>query len=190
MATANPFSITTPTQQQTPSANPWAGGPGSQSSLIDPNAIPQISAPQMGESPELTAMLAGKGFSPGILAMMKATAVQGAAGAGMQEMGQMKRQLGQNGLAFNSPAAAAYEGDVARRTGQAETAGLNDVATKDAQLSEDQKKYGLGLQTDIGQSNFNRAQQAAMYNASNIFGGLQNNQGVRLTTQQSVANQQ
>ena len=187
MANTNPWDVTSPTQQQKPPDNPWAGG--DQSTLISGSAVPQTTAQQYGESPELQDMLKGSGFSPNILANMKATAMEGPAAAGAQEMAGLKRSLAASGLGYN-PASAGYEENVAKRTGQAQVGALRDVDTANGQLSEQQKQLGLQQQTGIGLSNMQAANAAALDNANRMFQVLLQNQGIRYGTQQAVAGMQ
>src|ERR1043165_3196501 len=142
MATDSTWDVTSKQPSFSAPSNIWAGGDSSQSPLMDPSKVPQFSAAQYGESPELKDMLQGKGFSPNILANMKATAMQAPAAAGAQEMAGLKRSLAANGLGYN-PAGAGYEENVAKRTGEMQTGALRDVDTANAQLGEQQKQFGL-----------------------------------------------
>lgn len=177
MAT-NPWDVTQQTQTFK-ADNPWDQP---QSSLINPGAVPQGTAAQFGTSPELQEMLSGKGFSGKTMANMRATAMEAPANAGLQEMAQVKRQLGAAGFGANNPIAAGYKANVARETGRAQTAALRDVDTQDAQLQEQQKQFGIGEQTQIGANNMQAANAMALNNANRMFQALQSNQMARYGT--------
>jgi hypothetical protein len=187
MAENNPWDVTAKQPNVSMPSNIWAGGDNSQSAITDPSKIPTFNAAQYGESPELQDMLQGKGFSDQTLANMRATSMQAPAAAGAQEMANVKRALAANGLGSN-PAGAGYQENVAKRTGEAQTAALHGVDMANAQLQEQQKQLGLQQQTDIGKSNMAAANAAAMTQWQQILNASLQNQAVRFGTQQAVSN--
>jgi hypothetical protein len=156
--------------------------PQASASLIDQSQIQTPGAQQFGESAELKKLLAGQGYTPESLAMMRATATQQPAQAGLQQMSQMKRALGDAGL--SGGAAAALQSEVARQTGQAQGQALRDVDLENANRSIENVRFGVGQQTNIGLSNMQMANQMAMANANRLFEGLQSNQQAQNSTNQ------
>jgi len=136
--------------------------------------VPQPNAQQMGISPELQRMLQGEGFSPAILAQMKAGVTDSTARAGAQNLSQTKRALGEAGMA-GSPAAAAVTGDVSRQVGQAQTEGNRQIDIQNAQEGLTNFRTGVGAQTTIGLSNLEQANQMALANANRLFAAMQQN---------------
>lgn len=159
-------------------------GPAPQAtpSLIDPTSIPQPVAAQMPISPEIKAMAGGQGYAPDVVAKMKANAYEGAASAGLQEMAQAKRALGSAGI--QGGAAAAVEGDVARRTGQTQMSALGQIDVNNAQVGNENAKFGIGQQTQIGENNMQAANTMALANANALYAGLRANQDSMNTTNQ------
>lgn len=138
----------------------------------DLSTIPQPTAQQFGTSSELQRMLSGQGYDPKTLAEMHAGATQNPANAGLQEMSQMKRLLGQSGLA-NTAAAASYMGNVARQTGQAQVAANRDVDLANANAGLENFRTGVQEQTQIGLSNMQAANTMALDNANRMFQAMQ-----------------
>lgn len=147
--------------------------PQGQAALMNPNGIPHPAAQQMQISPELQRLIGGEGYNPQILAQMRASAMEAPAQAGVQQMGQMKRALGENGV--SGGAAAALRGEVARQTGQAQSQGLRDVDLQNANTSMENTRFGVGQQSAIGMSNMQQANQMAMQNANLMFQALSQN---------------
>jgi hypothetical protein len=150
--------------------------PQAQTALLDKSAVPQAAAQQFGTSGELSRLLGGEGFSPEILAKMRANAMEDTAGAGAQHMSQMKRALGQSGLGMESGASAALHGEVARQTGQNQGRALRDIDISNAQTGVENMRFGVGQQSQIGMSNMQQANQMAMNNANMMFEALRANQ--------------
>lgn len=148
--------------------------PQMQASLLDTGSIPNVSAREMGQSDELKRLLAGEGYNPKILAQMRATATEQPAQAGLQQMAQMKRQLGEAGI--SGGAAAALRGEIARQTGQAQGQAMRDVDTENARVGVENTRFGVGQQTNIGLSNMQAANQMALANANMMFQALSQNQ--------------
>lgn len=150
--------------------------PQAQAAQIALGLVPQPNAEQYGTSPELQRMLAGQGYSDDILAKMHAGATENPANAGLQELAAARRALSMSGLS-DSPAGAAVQADVARRTGQAQTAANRDVDVQNAQAGLENFRTGVGMQTQIGLSNMQAANQMALNNANRLFSAIsQNNQ--------------
>lgn len=147
--------------------------PQGSASLIDQFQVPQGSAQQMGTSAELQRLLSGEGYTPEMLTRMRATATQQPAQAGLQQMSQMKRALGDAGI--QGGAAAALQGEVARQTGQAQGQALRDVDLTNANAGIENQRFGVGQQTQIGLSNMQQANQMAMANANMLFQALSQN---------------
>lgn len=156
--------------------------PQAQASLIDTSQIPQPVAQQMPVSDTIKQMESGQGYAPDILARMRANAVQDASNAGLQEMGQTKRVLGQAGV--RGGAAAGVIGDVARRTGQAQSRALGDIDINNAQVGNQNRQFGIGQETSIGMGNQQAANAMALASASQMFSGLQSNQTAQNNTNQ------
>lgn len=148
--------------------------PQAQTSLINKGDIQQPGAQQVQQSDQLMKMASGQGYDPAVLAKMKANATQTAATAGTQQMGQMKRLLGQSGVRGN--ANAAVQGDIVRQTGQAQGNALNNIDINDAGVGNENAKFGVGQQTQIAQGNMQEANSMALSNANRMFQGLQANQ--------------
>lgn len=153
--------------------------PTATAAQLNLTGVPSPTAQQTAISPELQRMLAGEGYSPDILAGMRARSIEDVSGAGRTEMGQARRALEQAGLA-ESPAAAAISGDVARRSGIAQNSALRDIDIANALQGIQNMQFGIGQQTQIGMSNMAAANQMALENANRLFAGMQ----------QSLANQQ
>lgn len=85
--------------------------------------LPQFNAAQIdtGALPQLP-----HGYDPSMLAMAMARSDENVAGAGQQQMSQLRRTLGQQGLT-NSPMAAAYQGQLAGQIGNQQVAGKRDI---------------------------------------------------------------
>ncbi len=154
--------------QQLPAA------PQVQPALIDPASIPQPQPTPMPIDPRITAMSSGQGYNPDILAKMRAGAIQDTANAGQQQLGLTKRILGQNGI--QGGAAAAAQGDIARQTGQAQNSALRNIDINNAQVGNENAKFGLSTETGIQTNNFNAANQLALANASSMLSTLKSNQ--------------
>lgn len=148
--------------------------PQAQASLLDTSKIPQVTAQQQSISPELQRMLKGEGYAPEILAKMRATAIEQPASAGLQQLSQMKRALGQAGI--QGGAAAAMQGAIARQTGQDQNKAMRDVDIQNAQTGVENSRFGVGQQTGIGQSNMQAANTMALQNAGMMFDALRQNQ--------------
>lgn len=156
--------------------------PQAQASLIDTAQMQPTPVQQMPVSDNIKALAGGEGYTPDILARMRANAVQDASNAGLQEMGQTKRMLGQAGV--RGGAAAAVQGDVARRTGQAQGNALGQIDINNAQVGNQNRQFGVGQETSIGQNNQQAANAMALADASRLFSGLQSNQAANNTTNQ------
>jgi hypothetical protein len=156
--------------------------PQAQPALIDPASIPQPTAQQMQVSPEIQAMASGQGYSPDVVAKMKANAVQDAASAGQQELSQTKRMLGANGI--QGGAAAGVVGDVARRTGETQRNATGQIDVNNAQVGNENAKFGIGQETTIGQNNMQATNAMALANASALYQSLRSNQDATNTTNQ------
>jgi hypothetical protein len=148
--------------------------PQASTSLIDQSKVPQPGAQQFGTSAELSRLLGGEGYSPEILAKMRANATEDTSSAGLQQMSQMKRALGQAGI--EGGAAAALQGEIARQTGQAQGRALSDIDINNAQVGVENTRFGVGQQSQIGMSNMQQANQMAMNNANMMFESLRSNQ--------------
>lgn len=142
--------------------------------MIDTTKIPQPVAAQLPVNDQIKAMSSGQGYAPDVLAKMHAGATQNAASAGLQELSQTKRTLGENGI--RGGAAAGVVGDVARRTGQAQGSANRDIDINNAQVGNENAKFGLGLQTNIEQSNFQAVNSMALAGANALFEGMKSNQ--------------
>lgn len=163
------------------------GIPQATASQIDPNAIQQPGTQQMGISDEIKAMAGGQGYSPDVIAKMKAAATQNAASAGTQQMGQAKRYLGQNGI--SGGANAAVLSDIARQTGQNQSTALGNIDIKNADVGNSNAQFGIGQETSIGENNMQAANAMALANANRMFSGLQANQSSNNQTSQFNAGQ-
>jgi len=141
------------------------------------NGAPQAATSQFATSPELQRMLSGEGFSPQTLALMNTQAKEAPAFAGRQQMGQMKRILGESGI--SGPASAAYMGDIARNTGYQQGANLQNVALQNAQEGSNNLKFGIGQQSTIGMTNMQQANMMALQNANMMFQALRDNQNAQ-----------
>lgn len=148
--------------------------PQAQAALMDTGSLPNVEAQTMAESAELKRLLSGEGFNPQVMAQMRATAMEAPAQAGLQQMSQMKRILGQSGI--SGGAEAALRGEVARQTGQNQGAAMRDVDINNAKASMENTRFGVGQQTQIGMSNMQAANQMALANANMMFQALQANQ--------------
>lgn len=148
--------------------------PTANTSLIDPSQIQNPNAQQYGTSSELQRLLQGQGFSPDILAKMRATATEQPAQAGLAQLGQMKRALGESGI--RGGAAAALQGDIARQTGQQQGQNMRDIDVGNAQMANQNFMSGVGMQTQIGMGNMQAANQMAMQAADRLFESLRSNQ--------------
>lgn len=166
--------------------------PQGQAAMIDPSQMQHPGAQQMGTSPELQHMLSGEGYSPANLARMRATATEAPAQAGLQQMSQMKRMLGESGI--SGGADVALRGEVARQTGQNQSQALNNVELQNANMGNANQQFGVGQQTGIGMGNMQQANQMALANANQMFQALtQNQQASNSMTQMNTglqANQQ
>lgn len=157
------------------------------SGLLNLGQTPSATAEKYQISPEVQAMLEGKGgFSPETLAGMNANAKESAANAGQQQMAQVKRQEAQNGVA-GSPAAAGYAGAVAKQTGQQQQQNLQQVQQQNAQAQLQQQNMAAQIEAQAGEGNMQSANQLALSNAQMLFESLLANQNTRLTTQRAVA---
>jgi hypothetical protein len=136
--------------------------------------VPQPTVNQMPTSDELVRMLSGQGYDPAIMAQMKASASEGVAGSGMTELSQAKRALEQAGI-FGSPAGAAVQADVARRSGEQEQSALRDIDIKSAQEGLTNFRQGVGYQTQIGLNNMQEANRMALENANRMFAAMSSN---------------
>lgn len=141
---------------------------------IDQSGVPQPGAQQFNPSPELGQLLSGQGLPPGVLQQMRARASDSVSNAGRQELSQTRRQLEMSGLG-GSPAGAAVAGDVARRSGMAETGALRDIDIANAELGNSNRLAGVGFQTQIGLSNMQQANAMALENANRMFSAMSQN---------------
>lgn len=176
-AIAATYGLSAPPAQGMPAPmhnTPIGAAPQTQASQIDLSKLPQPAPQQMAVSPEIRAMAGGQGYSPEVVTNMKTHAMQDASTAGIQEMGQMKRILGQNGI--SGGANAAVLGDVARRTGENQRSATGAIDVNNAQVGNDNAKFGIGQSTLIGQNNMQAANAMALSNANQMFQGLQSNQ--------------
>ncbi len=160
----------------------FGAAPQSQAAQIDLSKIPQPTAQQTAVSPEILAMKSGEGYSPDVLAKMKANAIDTASTAGVQQMGQMKRILGQSGV--RGGANAALQGDIARQSIQNQGTALNNIDINNAGVGNENKKFGIGQETQIGQGNMQAANAMALQNANTMFSGLQTNQAANQNNNQ------
>lgn len=158
---------------QTPQAN---------ASLIDQSRIPQPNAQQFGTSAELQRLLSGQGYTQEMLTRMRATATEQPAQAGLQQMSQMRRMLGEAGV--HGGAEVALRGEVARQTGQAQGQALRDVDLQNANTGMENQRFGVGQQTSIGLSNMQAANQIALQNSQMLFQALRDNQSAQNSTNQ------
>ncbi len=156
--------------------------PQAQASLLDLNSIPQPVAERQTVSPEVQAMQSGEGYTPDILARMKANAVDANSRSSIAQMGQMKRILGQSGV--RGGANAAVQGDIARQAYQNENTALGNIDINNAQVGNENRKFGVSAANQIGQSNMAAANSMALANANNMFSGLQQNQTAQNQTNQ------
>jgi hypothetical protein len=148
--------------------------PYAQTSLIDRGAVPQVEAQQYGTSAELQKLLSGQGYDPAILAKMKGNAIDQTSQAGLQQMSQMKRILGESGI--RGGAEAAVRGNVARDVGRQQGEALNSIDVGNANLANQNFTTGVNLQTQIGMGNMQQANMMALENANKIFEALRSNQ--------------
>jgi len=153
--------------------------PDFQAAQIALGNVPQSQATSMSISPELQRMMSGEGFSPQLMAGMRSRAIEDAARAGRSELSQAKIAMQQAGIG-GSPAGAGIAADVARRSGQAQTAALRDIDIESALQAIQNQQFGIGQQTQIGLSNMQIANQMALANANRLFDAMNTN----------VANQQ
>lgn len=149
--------------------------PTADTSLI--GQAPQAQGSQFGTSAELQSFLNGEGFSPAQLAAMQTQAREAPAMAGRQQMGQMRRILGEAGI--EGPAAAGYMGDVARNTGYQQNQNLQNVGLANAERGAANKQFGVGMQTNIGLTNMQQANMMALQNANMMFEALRANQNAQ-----------
>lgn len=157
----------------TMSAPDFGPAPQMSPALMDMNSIPQPQAQTMGISDQIRAMSGGQGYSPDVIARMKANAMETAASAGAQTMGQTKRILGQSGI--RGGAAAAVQGDVARQVGQTQGRAMNDIDISNAQVGNENAKFGIGQETSIGANNMQATNAMAVANANRMTSALQQN---------------
>jgi len=149
----------------------------------------QQSTQQQAISPELQRMLSGQGYNPAVFAQMRARAGEDVGQAGLTEMSQAKRALGQAGLA-GSPAAAGIASDVARRSGDARTSAMRDIDISNAQTGMENARFGVGQQSQIGMNNMQQANQMAMQNANRMFSAMnQNAQNIQQANQFNTGNE-
>lgn len=156
--------------------------PQAQAALMDRGDVPQGTAQQYGTSDELKRLLGGEGYSAKNLAQMKATATEQPAQAGLQQMSQMKRLLGQSGI--QGGAAAALQNEVSRQTGQNQGQALRDVDLKNSEAGLENTRFGVGQQTQIGMGNMQQANSMALANANMMFQALSQNQQAQNSTNQ------
>ncbi len=156
--------------------------PQAATALLDKNGIPQTDASQVRESDQLMRMANGQGYDPAILAKMKADALQSASNTGIQQMSQMKRVLGANGV--RGGASAAVQGNIVRQTGQDQQSAVNNIDIQNAGIANENAKFGIGQETQIQQGNMQEANAMALANANRMFAGLQANQNASNTMNQ------
>lgn len=149
---------------------------------------PQAATSQYGTSAELQDFLSGQGFNPQQLALMQTQAREAPAAAGRQQMGQMRRILGESGI--EGPAAAGYMGDVARNIGYQQNQNLQNVALANAAQGAANKQFGVGQQTSIGLTNMQQANMMALQNANMMFEALRANQAAQNSMNQFNTNNQ
>jgi hypothetical protein len=147
--------------------------PQMSTATIDSSQLPGMKPAQMDISPELAHQLSGTGYDPATLARMRAQAVEGPANAGIQQLMQIKRVLGANGI--NGGAAAAVQGSVARDVGQQQGSNLNQVELANANQGNQNQQFGIGQQTQIGVSNMQQANNMALAQAAQLFQSLRDN---------------
>lgn len=191
---SNPFGASS-TGFSNPFTNPFAANgsntesgfntPGS--GLVNLGMVPNAPLSQYQISPQVEAMLNGQGgFSPETMASMNATATESAANSGQQEMGAVKRAMAQQGIS-GSPAAAGYEGAVAKQTGTQEQQNLQQVQQEQAQAQLNQANMAAQIQAQAGEGNMNAANTLALSNAQMLYNALLANQNAVLTTQKTMS---
>ena len=158
--------------------------PEAQAALMPEGQVPQPNAQLMSDA-FLDPFLSGQGYSPDILAKMRSRAVDDISTTSLSEMSQARRALEQSGLG-ESPAGAAIRSDVARRSGQEQTAALRDIDIQDANVGVENQRIGIGQKTAIGLSNMEQANQMALANANRLFASL--NQNLSNQQQANMAN--
>lgn len=158
-----------PTSYPSPQASPVAGNvdPYGLSSYYEgaPSYINLSQVPQPQTRPELEGMIGGQGFSPEILAQMRAGAIEDTSNAALPQMGQLRRGLSAAGLT-NSPAAASYQANLARQTGDKQSAALREIGIGNAVVGNENKKFGLNLAHQYAVENANRLFEAMGQNLS------------------------
>ncbi len=132
---------------------------------VAPASLSMANSQRYETSPELQSMLGGQGYDPATLAMMRGRATEDTSSAGRTEMAQAKRALEQSGLGA-SPAGAAVIGDVARRSGIAGNQAQRAIDIQNAQTGMENRRIGLGQQTQIGLANTGQANQIALAKAA------------------------
>lgn len=158
--------------------------PQAQAAQMGLGNVPQPNATTMSISPEIQAFLSGQGLAPDVLAQMRARATEDVSGAGRMELGQTRRALAQAGLS-ESPAGAAAAGDVARRTGAAQTSALRDIDINNAMLGLENQRLGVGYQQQAAMSNMEAANQMALANANRLFTAMSQNLANQQQTNQT-----
>lgn len=148
--------------------------PTARAASMNEAGVPQPGAASFNISPEISRFLGGQGLDPATMAALRARAIEDTSSGGRLELGQAKRALGQAGLS-QSPAGAAVQQDVARRTAQQQTGALRDIDVQNAMLGMENQRLGVGYQTQIGLSNMEAANQMALANANRLFSAMSQN---------------
>jgi hypothetical protein len=186
----SPFIDQSVRDQYTGLMNTIAGQAGDQFNYAIPNAdpatldtglVPQPNAQQIGSSPELARMLSGEGYNPAMLAQLHSRASEDVSRAGLTEMSQAKRALGQAGLNY-SPAGAAVQQDVARRNAADQSSASRDIDIQNAGVGMENFRTGVGYQQSNASQNMQAANAMALANANRLYSALSQN----LTNQQQM----
>lgn len=156
---------------------------------MNTGGVPQPGAQQYGGSKDLDFLLSGQGYDPATLAKMHSGATDQVAGMGAMQMSQARRALGDAGY-NDSPAGAAIQADVARQSGQQQTQANNQIDIQNAQTGNQNRLAGVGMQTQIGMSNMEQANQMALSNANRLFSALSQNTANQQQTNLSNAGAQ
>ncbi len=130
-----------------------------------PNGIPNSAVPQEAIPPELAGMIAGQGYSPEVLAMMRASATEDVSHGALPGLSQLNRGLSAAGQ-YNSPAGAAMRAVIGRQTGDAQSAAQRDLTINNAMVGNQNRQFGLNYAHQIAVENMNRMFQSMSQNLS------------------------
>ena len=150
--------------------------PQAQAAQTNLGQVPQTQMTAMPISDQVNAMLSGNlGYSPQVLAEMKANATDSTAQMGQSEMAQAQRALEQSGMGGGSGMDSAVRQDIARQTGAANTTAQNAIDTQNANVAQQNFQSGVGYQQNALTDNFQMANQMALDNATKLFSAIQQN---------------